>query len=93
MYLSMRCAPSLGECQLFHTLLRRSPLSVREAISEIDESEKLLKSGMPIEDFIKVSSQTTISAFKITLPVILFCGAFWVQMIKSDQYIKVTRRK
>ncbi len=54
-YLSMRCAPSVGECQLFHTLLRRSPLAVREAVSEIDESEKLLKSGMLIEDFIKVN--------------------------------------
>lgn len=32
-YYSTMCTPTKGECMMFHTLIKRTPVSVREALS------------------------------------------------------------
>ena len=53
-YLSLKCAPSRGECQLFHFFSNRTPMTIKNAVSEINDSHVELQNGISVSDYIKV---------------------------------------
>ena len=55
-YYSLSCEPTLGECQIYHSMVKRQPIKTREAIKLIgDGQEHKLKKDRVIESWIKVS--------------------------------------
>lgn len=55
-YYSLSCEPTLGECQIFHSMIKRQPIRTRDAIKLIgDGQEQKLKKDRVIESWIKVS--------------------------------------
>ena len=54
-YYSLSCEPTLGECQIFHSMIERKIIRTREAIKLIgDGQEQKLKKDRVIESWIKV---------------------------------------
>ena len=72
-YYSLSCEPTLGECQIFHSLVKRQPIRTRDAIKLIgDGQEQKLKKDRVIESWIKV---------KITLLGIPYLGRHATQCL------------
>lgn len=58
-YYSLSCEPTLGECQIFHSMVKRQPIRTRDAIKLIgDGQEQKLKKDRVIESWIKVKLHT-----------------------------------
>ena len=54
-YYSLSCEPTLGESQIFHSMVKRQPIRTRDAIKLIgDGQEQKLKKDRVIESWIKV---------------------------------------
>ena len=57
-YYSLSCEPTLGECQIFHSVIKRQAIRTREAIKLIgDGQEQKLKKDRVIESWIKVRNK------------------------------------
>ena len=58
-YYSLSCEPTLGESQIFHSMVKRQPIRTRDAIKLIgDGQEQKLKKDRVIESWIKVKLYT-----------------------------------
>ena len=58
-YYSLSCEPTLGESQIFHSMVKRQPIRTRDAIKLIgDGQEQKLKKDRVIESWIKVKFLT-----------------------------------
>lgn len=58
-YYSLSCEPTLGESQIFHSMIKRQPIRTRDAIKLIgDGQEQKLKKDRVIESWIKVKFHT-----------------------------------
>lgn len=58
-YYSLSCEPTLGESQIFHSMVKRHPIRTRDAIKLIgDGQEQKLKKDRVIESWIKVKLYT-----------------------------------
>ena len=54
-YFSLTCEPTLGECQIFHSMVKRQPITIRNSIQFIgDGQEQKLKKDKVIASWIKV---------------------------------------
>lgn len=62
-YYSLSCEPTLGECQIYHSMVKRQPIKTREAIKLIgDGQEHKLKKDRVIESWIKTRLTRNIDA-------------------------------
>jgi len=62
-YYSLSCEPTLGECQIFHSVIERKIIRTREAIKLIgDGQEQKLKKDRVIESWIKTRLTRNIDA-------------------------------
>ncbi|PFX30101.1 hypothetical protein AWC38_SpisGene5082 [Stylophora pistillata] len=84
-YYSLSCEPTLGECQIFHSMVNRQPVKTREAIKLIgDGQENKLKKDRVIETWIKISvdaaqnlpwSNFTLVSYCLSPPASFYRGA------------------
>ena len=54
-YFSTKCMPSKGESKLFHSMMRRPPIKVRDAVASIAQAkESFYRNDKNLEEYIRV---------------------------------------
>lgn len=67
-YFSLSCEPTLGECQIFHSMVKRQAMKTKDAIKLIgDGQERKLKKDKVIESWIKTRLTRNIDALPLDM--------------------------